>query len=345
LYLNDISKNFKNDSFASGEKIKFEIKFEDEDKSEYKSEFRVLNTSLIVNNIYAINLMPEIFYAMNKEKLNFGYKEKFNNIVDTIFNKIKTGDWSSDIDSVQGKSDFFYQVNQSYFQFIRDKYKDICYDKYSDFQFFISKDNVLKLKSVSKIINSGEPIDYIPDTSVIGLPKIYNNNFDQQQLDGGLGSTIYYFDWENGDIVEKKLDKGKITGNYSGMFTKSTKKLGINEEYITEENEMYMGAPIGDKDLFPDEMYNEKYLESLLLDKNIFSIFINFQYTGNIKYTPLEIINYASFNPSKTAVFSSITSGAYYIYNVMHILSLTSYTVDITLANPFYFDWNNSKIK
>ena len=344
LYLNDIAKNFKNDCFATGEKLKFKIKFEDEDKSEYESEYRVLNTELIVNNIYAINLIPEIFYAMNKEKFNVGYKEKFNNIVDTMFNKVKTGNWSSDIDSVQGKSDFFTQVNESYFQFIKNNYSK-AYDKYSDFQFYISKDNVLKLKSLSAIGNSGEPIDYIPDTSIIGVPKIYNTKFDQQQMNGGLGSSIFYFDWENGDIVEKKLDKSKITGNYSGMFSKTTKKLGVNEDYIVEANEMYMGSPIGDEDLFPDEMYNEKLLESLLLKRNVFSIFINFQYRGNIKYTPLEIINYGSFNPNKTAVFSSVTSGNYFIFNVMHIMTLTGYTVDMTLANPFYFDWKDSKFK
>lgn len=345
LILNDISKNFKNDCFATGEKLKFKVKFEDEDKSEYESEFRVVDTKLIQNETYAVSMIPEIFYVMNKEKLNFSYKEKFNNVVDKAFNNVKTGTWKSEIDSVQGKSDIFLQVNESYFNFIRRNYQEACYDKYADFSFFISKDNILKLKSLSKIANSDDPIDYIPDTSLLNTPKIYNSNFDQQLFDGGLGSTVFYFDWENGDMIEKKLDKSKITGNYGSMFSKTTKKIGVNEDLITEENESFMGSPIGDKDLFPDEMYNEKMMESLFLRKNIYSLFINFMYRGNIKYTPLKLVNYGSFNPAKSAVFSSVTSGNYYIYNVIHILTLTSYTVDITLANPFLFDWNDSKIK
>jgi hypothetical protein len=64
LYLNDISKNFKNDCFATGEILKFKIKFEDEDKTEYESEYRIMNTELIVNNIYAINLIPEILNSV-----------------------------------------------------------------------------------------------------------------------------------------------------------------------------------------------------------------------------------------------------------------------------------------
>jgi hypothetical protein len=334
LNLNDVNNKFKNETFSSTEKVKIKIEFSND--TEYEGKFIVLKALLDSNNLYSVYLIPEIFYSLCKDKYTKGFNDIFTNIVSDII-----GDYDSEIDNSQGTATLFLQLNESNFEFIKNNYQEGCYDQYSDFSFFISKNDIIKLKSMNRIANSEDPIDYVADLSVLSVPLIEECSFDYQLNYGGLGSKGYYFDWENGEMKDFEMD----VNNFSGMMSKSSKLLGINTDFVPENFESFMLNPIGDNDLFQDEDYNKKYLENLCLRKNIFGSFITFMYYGNINYTPLKMINYGATNFQNQTIFESILSGNYFIYNAIHILTLNSYQTNLTIAAPFIFNVDDSRYK
>ncbi len=140
LNLNDLNNKFKNEPFSGGEKVKIKIEFSND--TEYESDFLVLKALLDTNNLYAIYLIPDIFYQLSKDKYTKGFKDTFTKITKDIISS-----YSSEIDDSQGSSTLFLQLNESNFEFIKNNYQEGCYDDFSDFAFFISKDNIVKLKT------------------------------------------------------------------------------------------------------------------------------------------------------------------------------------------------------
>ena len=326
LIFHNKSPIFKDYPFISGTQISVEVEVIDDDT--YTFDF-ILFTKNETKNFVTITLLPKIYMnGLGKDKICAGYNDKIDSIVSTIASDVGITD--TDIENTSLPSRLFLQLNQTNFSFIKSNLK-YAKNNNSNYVFFIDKVNKLKFHSIARLKQKN---------SVYSITSEYIDNLEiddkilQSQLEFGFGSKGYYFNWEDGSIVEHTIDKGAIEG-----ADKIADLIGVNSNYINELNNIVMLNPICD-DLFPSEDYNIATMENDVLRKNYFNIFLKFNTGGNMLASPAELaeIEFVSSKPNETNVFYS---GKWVIYTAIHSFPIAGFFTYLEVANSFLYGVNN----
>jgi hypothetical protein len=346
LNLKNVSGVFKIKSFTTGEKVRISINFKDD--TTYDSDFVIFSTNLD-KDIFSIVLIPELLQFMKKEKGSVGYKGNVSTVVNQIMTdiKLKFPKVTYDVENTRGNNlASYFKLGQSYFDFL--KYlADIAYNKNADYIFFIGSNNKIKFKSMTEICkNTDNVADEFDDTKLMSNPVIDNNTFAYQSISGGNGSTGYAFDWDNGDMKEYVINSGYIQDNFANYLQGVTGKLGIDLNYVDENNNIVMLNSESTGTTLSTEADNKKILENNLIRKNLFNVFVKVTLFGNMKYTPMELVKYYSISPnSDNNIYDSFYTGTYFIYEAIHLITLKGNSTELTMASPFLFDAGGSNIK
>lgn len=321
------TSNLREYPFMTGNNLQITIVINDED---FIYDFIIYKND-IQDEYVVYHLMPKIYIKLGLQRLNRGYEGKLSSVISDIASLVGITD--TEIKSTSVASRKFLQLNQSYFHFIKQKIEQ-SYTNNSNYVFFIDKTNKLKFYSLQDL-KSKKEISTISNNYIDDI-KINDNTFSYQLM-SGFGATGYYFDWDDGSIIETKFDETKFKSLSAN--SKLTDKLGVFKEYISEKNKLVMLNPVA-KDFLPDKKYNEVELENIIMRKNLFNIFFEFDSIGNINLTPIEQIKI--FFNSTLLEFSDIYDGNWCIYSAIHFLSTEGFSTKLTISNPFFHGINSS---
>lgn len=269
-------------------------------------------------------LMPTIYCEkLGRLKISKGYKDKIDNIINTIADEV--GLTQKEIERTSLEKKIFLQLDQTHFQFIKENTKYAKNQK-SNYLFFIDKFNKLKFYSMNYLKNKNV-VAQIADDYIDNI--IIKDLSFSVQLKSGFGGTAYYFNWDEGTFDNVVYDESKFTG--IGNNDRLSDKIGINKNFISEQNNILMLNTVG-QDIFPIVQYNEVELENEMLRKNYFNVFITFTTFGILKVTPAELID-LYFKSSLGNEANQIYSGKWFVYSVVHSFSMGGYNMNVTIAN------------
>jgi len=331
LLLNNNEGIFDLNPLVRGSNLTITLK--DGDNNEETIEFLISNTTS--NEYYKIDLIPKFFRKMYIEKFSKAYNDSFQKIIKSICedNDITVDDNNYESGTSEKKN--FYQIYESNTSFINKNLK-YCKNTLNNYIYFIDKYNYLKLYSINKIKNR-ESMGYISSSamkkqSVIDKTNVY-------QYTGGLGSKIFYFNWDEG-----------TTNNYVYKFDKKndyrneslTDLIGVVDKDINEDTNIIIYPSISENlDYWSNESHIKGIAEYEVLRKNYFNIFINCLVKGNLRYSPMEKIeiNYSLYEDNK-----HYYNGFWVIYNVEHIFMKQSYMSNLLITNSSYYNIENDKV-
>lgn len=333
LILLNISPVFKEYPFINGSKIGIKITFTDNnDILDLKFIiYQIINSTESIN----ILLIPEVYIKLRRDRISKGYNDKVENIVSTIAQDC--GITSTEIENTSAPNRKWLQLGQNNFYFLKSLVKDSI-SNHANFLFFVDKTDKLKFYSIG-YLKRKNTIDTIQSSIMKDI--VIKDQVMSLQLMSGMGARGFNFDWDEGDITESLYDSTKFQSIPAS--DKMSKKIGINEEYISSSNNFVMLNPIA-KDIYPPKKYNDAELENSVLRKNYFNIFIDFICPGKIAYSPGEKVDISFLKSSGINEEIAPFTGSWVIYSSLHNFPTKGYYTYLSLTNSMYYQVSDNNL-
>ena len=302
----DISVKYRKNTYEDLQK-----QLKDESVTYYQKSYKfiVFDYQLTADTVI-LTLAPWFFPSMSVAKKTIGYNEQIEVIAENICNSCGITDVETE--PVSASKRLLLQLGQSNIGFMRD-----ITEYTNGFMFFINKNYKARFLSYATLMGIKKPVLNIHSSTMNNL-KMENNIYAMEAL-GGLGGTEYYFDWDKGSM---------------NMYNNTDKKYGMFTNDINPKNNIMMGNPIA-KDFYPGVPYNHNMMDNLILNTNLFKIFLHFDVYGIYNVCAGDKV-YLEFMRKTTMDKHDHLSGEYLVYGVSYAFENKALTHLICSA-PFFF--------
>jgi hypothetical protein len=308
-------KSFTN---ASSQDYSFELTIYDDKTYKIDTVLYSYKTGESKNN-YAMTFIPTAIDKMNRDKQTVAFNARLGDMIDKI--SLKFGIEEKEIENVTTGAISLIKFNQGYTSFMRDLCEYASNGSTASYLYFIDKNKKMKFYSYNHIMNK-KAIDTIPENGMM-MKRIDDKTY-ALQAQGGFGGVGYSFNWDTGEMESVKFGKKD--------FEKA--KIGVKISLIDEANNT---MPLISSAKFYKEdtkTSNKAKLESFIMRKNIFNVFVSFYTNGNYLYSAGEKVTlfFMDFDGSN----DSALSGDYITYAVNHVFDKEGYKVFMENGRPFY---------